>query len=123
MRKTLIAAATAAIGVAGPAMAGGKTFDEVFPTTSSIEDFCSSVPGSTTASRNACIDSAQVDYDYAKNIWGALGPARREACGELWGKYAAAKVSTRARYRLIGGCLTNQLTAQDRETVHRFQNW
>jgi hypothetical protein len=122
--ETLFCVVTvAAIGVAGPAMTTGKTFDEIFPTTSSIEDFCGSIPGNTLASRNACIDSAQTDYDYDRVVWGALSPPRREACGELWGKYAATKMSTRSLYRAIQGCLTNQMHEQDRETVHRFQHW
>ena len=55
MKKTLvITAAMAAIGVAGPAMAG-KTFDETFPAaTSSVEDWCSE----PTKNYNACIDKA-----------------------------------------------------------------
>jgi hypothetical protein len=129
MKKTLIIVA-AAVSVAGPAMAGGKTFDEIFPAPrSSVEDFCANLTINPSDHRreNACIDSAQTDYDYAKRIWSALGPARQEACSELWDKYAAEKVSTRAMYRLISGCLTNQLTAQtreiDRETVHHFKAW
>ena len=66
-------------------------------------------------------NSAQRDYDYDKIVWAALSPARQEACGELWGKYAATKMATRILYHAIQGCLTKQLHAQDRERLGRQQ--
>jgi hypothetical protein len=117
MRKTLIIAAALA-AMACPAMAGTKTFDEMFPATPSISEWCSALPGHSIYRTNACIESAQMDYEEDMILWSALSQERQEACSERW---ATLKMSVRARYIAIHACLTNELTAQghDREE-HQF---
>lgn len=118
MRKTLIIAAALA-AMTAPAMAAEKTFDEMFPATQSIEEWCSARSKSVYQT-NMCIDKAQIDYDNARILWEALSQARQEACRERW---ESLKTPPRARLITIHACLANELTAQDHEEAHHLQSW
>jgi hypothetical protein len=122
MRKILIMAVVmAAIGGGGSARAAEKTFDEMFPATPSIEEWCASKTTraddpSDHRGYNSCIDKAQMNYDYDKTIWNALSPERKGACVERWMNYKTPRVD----YMALAGCLRDQVRAQDREVINRF---
>ncbi len=127
VRKILIAAAAMA-AIAGPAGAGEKTFDETFPVTESIEDWCKMNPR-PDRDYTKCFNDEQGDYDYAKNIWSGLSDLRKETCGGEWVRFRyGAKTPGEATYESTIACLNGAQDDDDHDTVrlltqkrlHRF---